>query len=106
MVTSVDGSFTNVNLIYRWFDISDIDQRIGYVSELKTDVKSNIVDSINDLYDRVTAIIGGGELAGSPFDSYADFTAVYSTPQEGHFAYVTFIDTDTWPGDWTNVQVD
>jgi hypothetical protein len=104
-ITSMTGDPVNVNLIYRWFDTADIDQRMGTLSSLLTEDKSSLVDAINSLYDRVSALLTSSELAGSPFASYADFLVAYPTTQVGKYAYVAFLSTDTIPPSWSQVQV-
>jgi hypothetical protein len=96
-ITDITGSPTNVDLIYRVFNLSDIDQRIGIISSLETEDKSSIINAINSLYDRVSDLLTSSELVGSPFASYTAFTQAYPTVQVGKYAYVTFTNFDAIP---------
>jgi hypothetical protein len=103
LISAVTGDYSNPEFFWRYFDVKDIDQRIGLVSALETEDKSSVVNSINSLHDYVDAIVKSAEVADSPFDSYADFLAGSGGGiQQGKYAYVTFTDTDTWPsgGKW------
>ncbi|MDR2096020.1 MAG: hypothetical protein LBP76_10965 [Treponema sp.] len=105
-IESMTGSFTNVNLFYRHFDIKDLDQRIGLVSALLTVDKSSVVNAINSLKQYVDGILGSSEVSGSPYVSYAAFVAdAGATITPSKYAYVTFTDTDTWPsgGKWDEI---
>ncbi|MDR2085763.1 MAG: hypothetical protein LBP72_01155, partial [Dysgonamonadaceae bacterium] len=106
LITEMEGSFTNVNLFYRYFDIKDLDQRIGLVSALQTVDKSSIVNAINSLKGYVDGILESSEIAGSPYANYAAFMAgAGATITPSKYAYVTFTDTDTWPtgGNWNKI---
>jgi hypothetical protein len=106
LIAEMQGSFTNVNLFYRHFDIRDLDQRIGLVSELLTADKSSVVHAINSLKGYVDGILESSEVEGSPYASYADFLAdAGATITPSKYAYVTFTDTDTWPvgGNWDKI---
>jgi hypothetical protein len=108
LITSMSGSFTNVNLFYRHFDIKDLDQRIGLVSALLTSDKSSVVNAINSLKGYVDGILESSEVSGSPYASYADFmVGAGATITPSKYAYVTFIETDTHPsgGNWDKIVV-
>jgi hypothetical protein len=97
---------SDANLFYRYFDIRDLDQRIGLVSALLTADKSSVVNAINSLKGYVDGILGSSEVSGSPYESYAAFLAdagASVTPSK--YAYVTFTSTDTWPsgGKWDEI---
>lgn len=103
LISAVTGSYSNPEFFYRYFDIKDLDQRIGYVSALRTDDKSSVVNGINSLKGYVDAIVESAEVADSPFASYADFLAGSGGGvQQGKYAYVTFTGADGWPtgGKW------
>ncbi|MFP3041911.1 hypothetical protein LQZ19_08825 [Treponema primitia] len=103
-ITENIGPLVNINLLYRWFDMQDFDQRSGLLSALLTEDKSSLVNAINSLYNRVSALLTSTELEGSPFSSYADFVAAYPETETGRYAYVTFTDDDIIPPTWTRVQ--
>jgi hypothetical protein len=100
------GDFAAEQLFYRFFDVMDLDQRIGLLSALLTLDKSSIVNAINSLKLYIDGILESSEVAGSPYESYVTFVAgagASITPSK--YAYVTFIDTDTWPsgGKWDQI---
>jgi hypothetical protein len=106
LISAVSGSFSNPEFFWRYFDVKDIDQRIGYVSALETDDKSSVVNAVNSLKGYVDAIAESSEVSDSPFESYAGFLAgsgggIY----QGKYAYVTFTGTDAWPqgGKWDQI---
>jgi hypothetical protein len=105
-IAGMGGSFTNTNLFYRYFDIRDLDQRIGLVSALLTVDKSSVVNAINSLKEYVDGILESSEVTGSPYASYADFLlGAGATVTPSKYAYVTFTGTDTWPtgGTWDEI---
>jgi hypothetical protein len=107
-ISAITGDYSNPEFFYRYFDIKDLDQRIGLVSALETDDKSSIVNAINSLHDYVDALVESAEVSDSPFESYADFLAGSGGGiAQGKYAYVTFTDTDTWPsgGKWDSIAV-
>ncbi|MDR0607123.1 MAG: hypothetical protein LBG52_01940, partial [Candidatus Peribacteria bacterium] len=103
------GSFNDEDFFYRYFDIKDLDQRIGLVSSLLTADKSNVVNAINSLKHYVDSVVSSTEVANSPYASYADFLAdAGATIQPGKYAYVTFLSTDNRPsgGNWNKITAD
>jgi hypothetical protein len=108
VISNITGSFVNTNLFYRYFDIKDLDQRIGLVSALDTVDKTSIVNAINSLKSYVDQFLNSSEVAGSPYLSYADFIAgAGSTIQQSKYAYVTFPTLSGLPsgGKWDLIQV-
>jgi hypothetical protein len=91
VVSQITGVFVNTNLLYRYFDIKDFDQRIGVLSALTTTDKTSVVNAMNSLKEYVDTFLNSSEADGSPYDNYADFLAgAGATVQPGKYAYVSF----------------
>jgi hypothetical protein len=75
LISTMTGSFNDANFFYRYFDIKDLDQRIGLVSALLTSDKSSLVNAVNSLKEYVDSFVHSTEVANSPYASYADFMA-------------------------------
>jgi hypothetical protein len=109
-IDQITGSYSNPEFFFRYFDIKDLDQRIGLVSALLTADKSSVVNAINSLKGYVDDIVNSTEVSGSPYSSYDDFLAGAGAEiTQGAYAYVTFNSADTpWPanGNWSKVAAD
>jgi hypothetical protein len=108
LISQINGSYSNPEYFWRYFDIKDIDQRIGLVSALHTEDKSSVVNGINSLKTYVDAIVESAEVSDSPFESYAAFLlGSGSGIQQGKYAYVTFTNTDAYPsgGKWDMITI-
>jgi hypothetical protein len=75
LISTMTGSFNDANFFYRYFDVKDLDQRIGLVSMLMTADKSSLVNAVNSLKNYVDNIVNSMEVSNSPYASYTDFMA-------------------------------
>jgi hypothetical protein len=108
-VVQTTGSYSNTDLLWRVYDIIDLDQRLGKLSSLTVPDKDNIIAGINSLKQYVDQLVFSSEVAGSPYISYAAFLAgAGQSPQAGKYAYVSFPTLDGVPTlpPWDQIQLD